>query len=87
MSILTIHLGVEYLTLSRLDFFQFTLVLGADRTTGHMTMSAIPMVFITVRFTCLLVGCYWQRDGEKLNYSQNTVRALGNVKSLAVSEV
>ena len=50
MSILTIHLGVEYLTLSRLDFFQFTLVLGADRTTGHMTMSATPMVFITVKF-------------------------------------
>ena len=36
------------MTLSRLDFFQFTLVLGADRTTGHLTMSAIPMVFITV---------------------------------------
>ena len=49
MSILTIHLGVEYLTLSRLDFFQFTLVLGADRTTGHLTKSAFPMVLMTVR--------------------------------------
>ena len=74
MSILTIHLGVEYLTLSRLDFFQFTLVLGADRTTGHMTMSAIPMVFITVNpsLSAVPLNKNWNNMGLLQDFSFDT---------------
>ena len=41
--------GVEFFTLSRLDFFQFILVFADDRTTVRLTMSEVPMVFRTVQ--------------------------------------